>query len=425
MKIKKILAGSLMCAILCSSLPLATAYADENVEEVKLKIHSTSSDEVNGLISGSEFVPSVLDIKKVSKSNEEYSLVTEEDSKIPEEIKPNVFYTKEDIKLRTSTEDSSEVISIIPKGTEIETEFMGDKFAAVTVEGKTGIVPVEYLTFEKVEHEEKQTEEKVDNKETKAVKTEVSEDKGNAVQEQKSTEEQPKEEQPKEEQVEEEKPVVTETPKKVVTLYSNTTLNVRSGAGTSYSRLGSLYYGQEITGNDLGECIEFDFNGQTGYVSKDYLVTEKPQAPVVESKPETPSKNEENTNTVPSSNSSDVETVVQAALAQVGKRYVWAASNPNVGFDCSGLVYYAFKQVGVTLNRIAADQYYNGTPVSRNQLQRGDLVFFSSGGYIGHVGLYIGNGQFVHASDYSTGVIISNLSGYYSNTYAGAVRVLK
>lgn len=418
MKIKKILAGSLMCAILCSSLPLATAYADENVEEVKLKIHSTSSDEVNGLISGSEFIPSVLDIKKVSKNNEEYSLVTEEDSKIPEEIKSNVFYTKEDIKLRTSIEDSSEVITVIPKGTEIETEFMGDKFAAVTMEGKTGIVPVEYLTSEKVEAEEKQTEEKVDNKESE-IKTKVSENKESAVQEQKNKEEQPTE------QTEEEKTVVAETPKKVVTLYSNTTLNVRSGAGTSYSRLGSLYYGQKVTGNDLGEWIEFNFNGQTGYVSKDYLVTEKPQAPVIDSKPEAPSKEEKNTNTVPSSNSSDVETVVQSALAQVGKRYVWAASNPNVGFDCSGLVYYAFKQVGVTLNRIAADQYYNGTPVSRNQLQRGDLVFFSSGGYIGHVGLYIGNGQFVHASDYSTGVIISNLSGYYSNTYAGAVRVLK
>lgn len=418
MKIKKILAGSLMCAILCSSLPLATAYADENVEEVKLKIHSTSSDEVNGLISGSEFIPSVLDIKKVSKNNEEYSLVTEEDSKIPEEIKSNVFYTKEDIKLRTSIEDSSEVITVIPKGTEIETEFMGDKFAAVTMEGKTGIVPVEYLTSEKVEAEEKQTEEKVDNKESET-KTKVSENKESAVQEQKNKEEQPTE------QTEEEKTVVAETPKKAVTLYSNTTLNVRSGAGTSYSRLGSLYYGQKVTGNDLGEWIEFNFNGQTGYVSKDYLVTEKPQAPVIDSKPEAPSKEEKNTNTVPSSNSSDVETVVQSALAQVGKRYVWAASNPNVGFDCSGLVYYAFKQVGVTLNRIAADQYYNGTPVSRNQLQRGDLVFFSSGGYIGHVGLYIGNGQFVHASDYSTGVIISNLSGYYSNTYAGAVRVLK
>lgn len=418
MKIKKILAGSLMCAILCSSLPLAIVYADENVEEVKLKIHSTSSDEVNGLISGSEFIPSVLDIKKISKNNEEYSLVTEEDSKIPEEIKSNVFYTKEDIKLRTSIEDSSEVITVIPKGTEIETEFMGDKFAAVTMEGKTGIVPVEYLTSEKVEAEEKQTEEKVDNKESET-KTKVSENKESAVQEQKNKEEQPTE------QTEEEKTVVAETPKKVVTLYSNTTLNVRSGAGTSYSRLGSLYYGQKVTGNDLGEWIEFNFNGQTGYVSKDYLVTEKPQAPVIDSKPEAPSKEEKNTNTVPSSNSSDVETVVQSALAQVGKRYVWAASNPNVGFDCSGLVYYAFKQVGVTLNRIAADQYYNGTPVSRNQLQRGDLVFFSSGGYIGHVGLYIGNGQFVHASDYSTGVIISNLSGYYSNTYAGAVRVLK
>lgn len=345
-------------------------------------------------ISNIEFIPTIAALNYLFNTSE-FSLVTEEDTILPEDVISNVFYASKDIELKTSSDENSEVIKVIPKGTPVKLEVIGDKFASIKFEDKTGVVETNSLSVDKIEPEEVE-QVKPSVKETTVVEQ---------VKETGSTVETPKHE--------------------TVTLYTTDVLNVRSSASKSSSRLGTLNRGDKVTGNDLGDWIEFDFNGKTAYVMKAYLSSEKPiiEAP----KPEEPQETVETPKVeVPtSSDSSAVETVVNSALAQVGKPYVWAASNPNVGFDCSGLMFYSFKQVGINLNRVAADQYSNGTPVSRDNLQRGDLVFFSYGGYIGHVGLYIGNGQFVHASNYSTGVIISNLSGYYLNTYAGAVRVIK
>lgn len=106
------------------------------------------------------------------------------------------------------------------------------------------------------------------------------------------------------------------------------------------------------------------------------------------------------------------------ALAQVGKAYVWGGTGPN-GFDCSGLMLSAWASAGVGLPRTAHDQFGVGTPVSRSDLQPGDLVFFYPG--IGHVGMYIGGGKVVHASNPATGIKISDLSRMRS--YQGARRV--
>jgi len=409
MKLKKVLSTSLLCAVVCSSLIGTKISAEESQEH--LEVQTTSIEKLNKEMFGkknkltSDFIPTISFLGSIFEESE-FSLVTEEDAMLPEGMSLNVFYTNEDIELKTSSEEESDVVTIIPKGTAVEIEVVGDTFASIKFEDKTGVVETASLSAEKVEPEK--TEEVEDIKVEEIQTTDIKE---------------PEIEEPKVVEEVQEEPV-QETPKyETVTMYATDVLNVRSDASTSSSRLGSLNVGDEVYGSDLGEWIEFSFNGSNAYVMKSYLSTEKPvvqetkQEEVVEETPqaEVPS----------SSDTSSVETVVQSALAQVGKPYVWAASNPNVGFDCSGLMVYSFKQVGVYLNRIAADQYYNGTPVSRDQLQRGDLVFFSYGGYIGHVGLYIGGGQFVHASDYSTGVIISNLSGYYLNTYAGAVRVIK
>jgi cell wall-associated NlpC family hydrolase len=86
---------------------------------------------------------------------------------------------------------------------------------------------------------------------------------------------------------------------------------------------------------------------------------------------------------------------VDTALAQVGDPYVWGAAGPDA-FDCSGLMQYAYSAAGVSLPHSSASQSRMGTPVSRDQLQPGDLVFFYSP--VSHVGMYIGNGQMVHAS---------------------------
>ena len=109
----------------------------------------------------------------------------------------------------------------------------------------------------------------------------------------------------------------------------------------------------------------------------------------------------------------------------MGYPYVYGAESPSSGFDCSGLVYYCFGQYGISLKRTADDQMnYNGTAVSRDNLQVGDLVFFGSGSYANHVGIYIGSGNFVHAANPSSGVRVSSLNEtYYANRYIGARRI--
>jgi cell wall-associated NlpC family hydrolase len=113
--------------------------------------------------------------------------------------------------------------------------------------------------------------------------------------------------------------------------------------------------------------------------------------------------------------------VVAIAMQYLGTPYVWAGASPG-GFDCSGLVMYVFAQLGVSLPHNAAEQYGYGVPVSRDQLQPGDLVFFDG---LGHVGIYIGNDEFIHAPHTGDVVKISSLSDpWYSATYVGARRIV-
>lgn len=119
--------------------------------------------------------------------------------------------------------------------------------------------------------------------------------------------------------------------------------------------------------------------------------------------------------------------LAQTAMLYKGYAYVWGGMSPLTGFDCSGLCYYVCAQHGITLHRVAQDQYsYDGVPVAKGDLQPGDLLFFGYGPYsVGHVGMYIGNNQMIHASTYTTGVIISDFdSTYYTNNFVGAKRVV-
>jgi cell wall-associated NlpC family hydrolase len=113
--------------------------------------------------------------------------------------------------------------------------------------------------------------------------------------------------------------------------------------------------------------------------------------------------------------------VVGVAMSQLGTPYVWAGAAPG-GFDCSGLVSWAYAQVGVSVPHSTYAQYNMGVAVSKDQLQAGDLVFFDG---LGHVGIYIGGGQFVHAPHTGDVVKISGMGeGWYSSTYVGARRIL-
>jgi cell wall-associated NlpC family hydrolase len=111
--------------------------------------------------------------------------------------------------------------------------------------------------------------------------------------------------------------------------------------------------------------------------------------------------------------------VVSVALAQLGKPYVWAAAGPD-SFDCSGLIVYSFAQLGISLPHSSYALWDMGVPVSEDQLQPGDILFFDG---LGHVGMYIGGGQFVQAPHTGTDVQITPLSSY-QNAYVGARRIL-
>jgi cell wall-associated NlpC family hydrolase len=116
--------------------------------------------------------------------------------------------------------------------------------------------------------------------------------------------------------------------------------------------------------------------------------------------------------------SAAAQVAVDTALAQVGDPYVWGAGGPDA-FDCSGLTQYAFSAAGVSLPHSSSSQSRMGAPVSRSDLQPGDLVFFYSP--VSHVGMYIGNGQIVHASTSGKPVQVASLDSLGS--YNSARRV--
>ena len=112
--------------------------------------------------------------------------------------------------------------------------------------------------------------------------------------------------------------------------------------------------------------------------------------------------------------------VVSIAMQYLGIPYHWGGASPQTGFDCSGLVMYVFSQVGISLPHFAAAQYHYGSAVARDQLEPGDLVFFDN---LNHVGIYVGNNQFIHAPHTGDVVRISSMSGWYNSHYVGARRV--
>lgn len=127
---------------------------------------------------------------------------------------------------------------------------------------------------------------------------------------------------------------------------------------------------------------------------------------------------------LPNRSNSVVRNVLRSAYSVIGTPYVFGGTTPY-GFDCSGFTQYAFARAGVYLPRMADSQFYSGRQISMSQLRPGDLIFFTT--YepgASHVGIYVGDGNFIHAGT-STGVTVSSaFTGYWGARYYGACRVL-
>ena len=223
-------------------------------------------------------------------------------------------------------------------------------------------------------------------------------------------------------------------------------LRVRKGPSTDTEELDSLKKNDEveITGQS-GNWYQINLDGEVGYVSSKYIsdtklpettsrdgsslekipaVTEPEQeeTPVVD---ETPTTSEEVSTETTSGTTGAA--VVEYAKQYLGYKYVSGGASPSTGFDCSGFTSYVYKHFGITLNRSSKDQIKNGVAVEKSDLQLGDIVLFNNDANtaIGHVGIYVGGDNFIHASNPSDGVKITSLStSYYKTRYVGARRVI-
>jgi uncharacterized protein YgiM (DUF1202 family) len=218
----------------------------------------------------------------------------------------------------------------------------------------------------------------------------------------------------------------------LVAIITGDTVNLRRGPDSRHAKLDTVAKGQRL---DLigkyKDWVQVSYNNKKAWVFRELLSVSShvlrrvPTTSDFPALPVAPVK----TKYTNISTSSDVANI---ALQYVGYRYVWGGTTPKSGFDCSGLMQYAFKQVGVDIPRIAASQFNasNGVQISGiENLAAGDLLFFTgfnSRGRRGitHVSMYLGNGKMVHAMNPSYGIQVSNFfDDYWLRHYYGAVRI--
>lgn len=202
------------------------------------------------------------------------------------------------------------------------------------------------------------------------------------------------------------------------TMYCTTSgLNVRSGPGTSYSSKGSLKYGQAITVVDSSSYwYKIKYGNGYGYVGSKYVSSSKPSG--------SSSGSTGDTSTPSNGGTVSGSSMVSYAKSFLGCSYVYGAAGPS-SFDCSGFTQYVYKHFGKSIPRSSSAQYSSAKKISKSSLQQGDLIFFSNStpGAVGHVAMYIGGGQMIHAANSRTGVCIDSInSSYYTQHYIGCGR---
>ncbi len=268
------------------------------------------------------------------------------------------------LRLRSEASTDSSVLTKLPHGTQVEVMDQPEVgWYQVSYKGTTGYVSADYLTVEK------------DDEVVPAAATPASQ-------------------------------AVAPTDEPAEAMYIKVLqgpLNIRTGPSTEFDKAGQMSVGKVA---QVVDVLDGWYQLESGYVCGDYVVE------VDASEAQSSTLGQE---------------IADYALQFVGYRYVYGGSSPS-GFDCSGFTSYVYKQFGYKLNRSASDQLDNGTAVSRNELEPGDLVIFKKGNSskrATHVGLYIGNNQFVHASTSKVGVIVSRMSdAYYTTGFVGGRRIV-
>ena len=200
-------------------------------------------------------------------------------------------------------------------------------------------------------------------------------------------------------------------------------LRLRKEAGTDSAVLSMLPNGTKIDVlEESGDWYLVSYRSLMGYVHRDYvdftpvIAAEESEADAAEAA--------ELALSMVSIQPEDTLAGKQQEIVDYACRYVYGGTTPSGGFDCSGFTMYVYGQFGYYLPHASSSQGGYGTPVAKDDLQMGDMILFSNGGPISHVGIYIGDGKFVHASSSRTGyVVVSGLSeSYWVARYYGARR---
>ena len=220
------------------------------------------------------------------------------------------------------------------------------------------------------------------------------------------------------------------------------TAKVRSAADKTSKVVGFLDYNDEITIlAEEGEWYKFTEKNAEGYVHKTLITLvgeesvssrgtleerEADKKEEVNSDLKEVTKENETTN---NNIGNKGQEVVDIAKKYLGYKYVVGGKNPETGFDCSGFTRYIYLQFGYSLGTTAAGQNNLGTEISRTDLRPGDLILFYDEGKtkIGHTGIYISNGDFIHSANPERGVVIDNINtnSYYNERYIVAKRIVE